>query len=414
MDSNRENKDNGFLEETIKKDSFEPKNIARKSLKFIGCGILLGIGISIGYVGTKPFVKNRISENRPRVSKTLPEETCPFENEQDFLEDRYMRLKRTKFMGIKDISTLNDEIRKKFHDAEKSMVEVSGYAPAKPYEKGKNPGHLAGVILSMTDTDIYIGMSGHRDREAEYTVKFSDYDKCLADAVSSDGELDLTILKVKKSDLNPYTLKKIKSATLPEKYSVENGDVVFAMGAPFGTPGGYTVGMVSSRTETAHLADGEVGVIATNLPGSEKAGGVLLSENGYVIGFIEDRVSKNVLSAYACQDVMGEVEKLLRGEKIPYMGIRGCEIPEKIRKREGLPNGVYVENLDKDSPAIKAGLKTGDIIVGINKKDIRTLNDLHRNVMELRPGEKITVHAKRSGTEGFEKDDYLLTTGERN
>ena len=86
---------------------------------------------------------------------------------------------------------------------------------------------------------------------------------------------------------------------------------------------------------------------------------------------------------------------------------------ETIEKEQGIPRGVYVRTVEAESPAMAAGIQSGDVITSIGKAKVTTLNAYQNSVIQYKTGEVVTLHGKRKGNDGYVEIDFKVTIGSR-
>ena len=85
----------------------------------------------------------------------------------------------------------------------------------------------------------------------------------------------------------------------------------------------------------------------------------------------------------------------------------------EIQKEQGLPSGVYVIDVDPDSPAMAAGIQSGDIIWQVSGESVSSMVTYHKAVLELQAGEQVRLKGKRLGSDGYVDVDFTVTVGSK-
>ncbi len=106
----------------------------------------------------------------------------------------------------------------------------------------------------------------------------------------------------------------------------------------------------------------------------------------------------NLVTGYGITDIKDIIENLSNGEAVPYIGIRGIDVTEEIME-QGIPQGVYVKEVDAESPAMTAGIQAGDIITSIDGEEVTSLSAYHDVLMEQKSGGKVRIEGHRRFTE---------------
>lgn len=257
-----------------------------------------------------------------------------------------------------------------------------------------------GVIISK---DGYILTNVHVVKNAtRIKVKLANGETYKAKIVGLDPKTDLALIKIDPKEDLPV-------APLGDSDKIEVGDWAIAIGNPFGLSHTFTVGVISAKgrsgiSEDRSRYENYIQTDASINPGN--SGGPLLNIKGEVIGINNAIVTPsggNVGIGFAIPINMAkkilpqlkEKGKVIRG----WLGITIQDLDEKKARPLKLKpySGVLVANVLKKSPAAKAGLKSGDIIIKYNGKKIKGTNQLRNLVAETEPGKKVKIVILRKG-----------------
>jgi serine protease Do/serine protease DegQ len=271
--------------------------------------------------------------------------------------------------------------------------------------ESKEMGLGSGVIVS---SDGYILTNNHVVADAdELTVEFADGRKFPAKVVGADPKTDIAVVKIEATGL--------LAVTFADSDKLRVGDVVFAVGNPLGVGETVTMGIVSAkgRNKLGILDDDEKG------PGYEdfiqtdaainmgNSGGALVDAKGRFVGINSAIVSPsrgNIGIGFAVPVNMAanimrsliETGTVTRG----FLGVKGDPVTPDIAEQVHLPkdaNGVIVNDTEAGSPADKAGVKVGDVIVSVDGKQIHDQDELRLIISQMAPGTKITLDTARDG-----------------
>ena len=141
-----------------------------------------------------------------------------------------------------------------------------------------------------------------------------------------------------------------------------------------------------------------------------------LKEQKDVTGMIlkESESDGDNIHAIAVSQILPLVERLANGEKARYTGIYGTEIDQAQCRHLGIGQGLYIERTEKDSPAMKAGLQSGDIISKIDGNLTESMQSYYTYLQTKKAGEKITVTVLRKNSKGdYVEKDYQVLVEER-
>ena len=132
----------------------------------------------------------------------------------------------------------------------------------------------------------------------------------------------------------------------------------------------------------------------------------MINTDGEMIGVVMQNYSAASTGALTAVDVseLDEMIQLLFASKdIPYLGAHISTVTDKISNTYGIPKGVYIKEVAMDSPAMNAGLQSGDVVVQIGDQDITTDDSYTQTVLGLTPGETYFVVFMREGSNGYKE-----------
>jgi len=265
----------------------------------------------------------------------------------------------------------------------------------------------SGFIIS---SDGYIVTNAHVvDDASEVTVRLSDKREFVAKVIGSDKRTDVSLLKIDARDLQRVAIGD------PDKLKV--GEWVVAIGKPFGLENTMTAGIVSAKGRDLPQ-ENLVPFIQTDVainPGN--SGGPLFNMKGEVVGInslIYSRTGGFMGLAFAVPiDVAMNAVNQLKDKGRVTRGRIGVQIQELTKEAAdafGLKqaDGALVNSVEKDGPAAKAGIESGDIILKVDGRDVHSSNDLPRIITAIRPGTKVTLTVWRKGA----AKDFAVTVAE--
>lgn len=267
--------------------------------------------------------------------------------------------------------------------------------PQRPNQKAQGVG--TGFII---DADGWIVTNHHvAGKAAEIIVTLSDGRKLPAKLMGSDEKTDLALLKV-ESD------KKLPFVTFGDATKVRVGQAVMAVGNPFGLGGTVTTGIVSARGRDIHSGPFDDYIQTDAAINRGNSGGPLFDMNGNVIGINTAIFSPSggniglgfAIPASLAEPVIiqlkanGRVERGLLGVQIqPLSG----ELAQSM-SYDG-EKGALVAQVQPDSPALAAGIKSGDVIRSVDGKSVDTIRDLTRMISAMKPGTSVKLGVWRDG-----------------
>jgi S1-C subfamily serine protease len=239
----------------------------------------------------------------------------------------------------------------------------------------------------------------HGAGRVEVTV--SDGNRLRADLIGDDPETDLAVLRISASGLT--------AAPLGDSNRIRVGQLVIAIGNPYGFQCTVTAGVISAlgrslRTSSGRLIDNILQTDAALNPGN--SGGPLVNSGAEVIGVNTATImpAQGLCFAIAINTAKFVAGRLIRDGRIArgYIGMAGqnVQLPRRIVHfhKVAVSSGVMIVSLEPNSPAERAGLRPGDVIVGLGGKPVAGIDDLQRLLSSERVGLATEVNLVR-GTE---------------
>lgn len=219
-----------------------------------------------------------------------------------------------------------------------------------------------------------------------------------ATVVGQDSQTDLAVLKIDKDGVTPAEFADSDQAVV--------GEFVMAVGSPLGLDTTVTQGIISAVDRQVE-SDGVVYTcIQTDAAiNSGNSGGALVNSDGKVIGINTLKLTgsnvEGIGFAIPINSTLDVIDQLIDYNKVlrPYIGITGIDVDENTAKRYDLVIGVYIQSVENFSPAEKAGLKAGDVIIKADGKDITTMDELTEIKNSHQIGDTITLVVNRNGEE---------------
>ncbi len=280
----------------------------------------------------------------------------------------------------------------------KTNILVRPHAWFDYYQRVEGAG--SGVII---DKEGYIVTNSHVVKGAStIEVFFSDNTRALAKLIGRDDNSDIALIKVPSSD-------KLQPALLGDSDKVETGQIVFALGSPYGLSSTFTFGIVSAVTR--YIDNTKYSRIQTDAsinPGN--SGGPLLNIYGEVIGINQSIISPDgrggsvgIGFAIPINEIKETIRILKEQKRIigkAALGVSVSESNQELKEYLGVPKeikGVIVRFVVPNSSAEKAGIQENDFIYQLNNQKIETPEDLVKAVQKEGVGAEVEVYIYRRG-----------------
>lgn len=219
-----------------------------------------------------------------------------------------------------------------------------------------------------------------------------------AKIVGKDSQTDLAVLKIDKTGLT--------AAEFADSDESVVGEFVMAVGSPLGLDTTVTTGIISAVNREVESEGNKYVCIQTDAAiNSGNSGGALVNSDGKVIGINTLKLSgsgvEGIGFAIPINSTLDIIDELIEHNKVlrPYIGITGINLDEDTAKKNNLVVGIYIKSVQDFSPAEKAGLKAGDVIIKADGKDIKTMDELNEIKNSHKINENMTLVVNRNGQE---------------
>lgn len=262
-----------------------------------------------------------------------------------------------------------------------------------------------GLIIGKDSRRLFI-LLGHLPGGEKHQVSFADSTTSPAKVFASDPSTGLTIMAAALRDLNAGTLEVCTPAKLGNSYSLHGGELVLAIGTMLSEMGDYMRGTILSADYPYNVPDREYRLLATDMPCAAGAEGYLVDTKGSVVGIFSDKFTPagtSLIAALPISMVKTLLTNMMNREKLVSLGVMGRDISPEEAESLGVPAGIYVLYAEEESAALEAGIRTGDVITGINGKEITTLLLLEEELYRHEPGDSLTVTLMRLCPDGYEE-----------
>jgi len=269
----------------------------------------------------------------------------------------------------------------------------------------------SGVVVSA---DGYILTNNHVVEGAtDIKVAFFDKHEYPAKLVGSDKYADIAVLKIDRTGLTPLPFADSAHAQV--------GDVVLAVGNPFGLGQTVTMGIISAMGRAGLGIERFEDFIQTDAPINRgNSGGALIDTRGELVGINtailagETGGNEGIGFAIPANLARSLMDQILKKGKVSrgYIGILPQELTPDMAKAFQMPNvkGVAIASVEPGTPALRAGLKVGDVITAINGNPVDDVNAFRLQIASFAP--ETTVHLKIA--RGSQTLDVPVTLGEFN
>ena len=230
-------------------------------------------------------------------------------------------------------------------------------------------------------------------------IEFRDGAVAEGSIYMADPDSGLAVIEVELTDISASTVATCKYVSLGDSDNVTEGEPVIALGRPNGYYGAVEFGFVSHTGLTKYFIDGVHFGFTTDIVSGTSSDGMVVDLEGKLVGLIvpDSEGERITVSAIYINSVKTLLLKLLNGNPLPYFGVRAENVPKDILVGMGLENGIYVNEVIASSPAAEAGVKKGDVIVGIDEVVIGSVTDFYEYIFSLEEGSEVSLNIYHSG-----------------
>jgi len=277
-----------------------------------------------------------------------------------------------------------------------SVVNIVVSQPNQGKAPAGQPAELRGTGSGFVITpDGLILTNSHVVHKANrIDVSLPDGGSYEAALIGEDPDTDLAVIRISAPDLI--------AAELGDSQQIKVGQMAIAIGNPYGFECTVTAGVVSAlgrslRSYSGRIIDNVIQTDAALNPGN--SGGPLVNSRGQVIGVNTAVIlpAQGLCFAIAVNTARFVTARLIRDGKIrrSYIGVIGQDVPlvRRLIRYHNLiaPSGVLVHSVEPESPAAKAGITSGDVVIGLDNQPVSGVDDLHRILTEEKVGVGTTV-----------------------
>lgn len=419
MPDKEPNSQSDFMIEKIKERPINKKKLFFRTLITVVMAVIFGLVACFTFLALEPILNNWMNPKEelpmiyfPEEQEEMSPEDMLSENVTDPLiedpteevqtgevsldDDQIQQIALRMRLGVANYRQLYSALANYSTILQKSVVTLTGYQSRIDWfnDVNESENSSSGVLIANNTKELLI--------LADYTplqksdrilVTFCNGAETTAELKRIDPTTNLAVVAVSLEGLpRDFVNDTISIATQGStNQSNMEGTPVIALGSPMGNARTVGYGVITGSSALDYEVDVNYKLLQTDIIGSPKAGGVLFNLYGQFIGVITNTHSsagmENVITAYGITDLKKRMEKLSNDQPFVYAGIYGMSISMSVHENMGIPFGVYVRDVVMDSPAMRAGIRQGDIIFSMDDRDIMDFSD-YVTIMSLQTPEK--------------------------
>ncbi len=416
--------DTGFISEKIKQRPINRKKLIRRTLITFFLAIIFGIVACFTFLFLQPVFSDKLYPEAEPEAISFPEENIQDELTPEEMVAAENAIAASEAQSIEatqkdqidqaiasyvftaiDYGKMMASLKSVADDVKKSMVTVTALSNDANWfsQSFESSGSTAGLIIASNVTYYYIVVPSAAIAEADtISVTFVDGATASAQLSLSDNVTGLSVISVRRTLMSDSTISKVVTSNLGSSNAGNlTGVPVIAVGSPIGIQDSISYGIITSEKTPIGLEDSNYKLLTTDISGSTLASGVLTNLNGQVIGIIDMTYNPADLSNHICAIGITELktlfEDLSNGRNRAYLGIHGTTIPMDVAETLGVPAGAYITKTEMNSPAMMAGIQSGDIITAIDDQEVPSYEQLISKLLQYSPEDVATISIMRQG-----------------
>ncbi len=398
---------NDFVRRIIKERPLNKKKVLQRVGLSAIYAIVFCLIVGIFAMALMPYyadmLQNTIASNStPRVQTTAELDTESEDVSIDQAELTHYQL-------------IMDELYAVGNRVNRSIVQITNVQKESEEVFDEN---LVGSGMLVSDDGSSLFVLTHKeliDDAQTLQITFVDGNIVNAEVYQIDEITHFAVLRISKDKVSDSTLSAIALATFAADNTTKAGDVVIALGSQLGINYSIMTGVVTAVSGEVSHTDANYSVILTDIASNEASNGILVNTRGEVVGIVFTEFNNlhhnNVLTALSADSLKKRIDAILSGKGVPYAGLKLATVTQQISDNYDIPVGIYIKEVELDSPAMDAGLASGDVIQVIGSEAVTSVGQVTNILLSLSPGETVSVHVMRLGEDGYEEMTYQLTIG---
>ena len=426
-----------FLREKMKQRPVNKRKLLRRTIITAVMAVVFGIVACLTFLILEPVINNWLYPPEEAKEVQFPEETITEEMNPEgmltvdepeeevppieLVDEQIQELLSQVRFGLEEYGNVYDELSALAQDISRAIVTVTGVISDVDWFNNiyESEAVASGVIVANNEQSMLILVNMKNIKDAEkIVVTFCDQTQTVARLVQKDASTGFAILSVSLMTIGEKTMDVITIATLGSSNTGNlPGTPVMALGSPMGTSGSVCYGIITSSSTVIDQVDSAYKLMSTDMYGSKNATGVLVDLKGMVIGIIDNSYNSsdrgNLISAYGISELKRTIAKMSNNQYRAYLGIHGADVPLEAILESDVPRGAYIKEIEMDSPAMTAGIQSGDVIVQINDTEIATYSELLNELYNSSPDDVVTITLMRQGIDSFQEMKVTVTLARR-
>lgn len=417
-----------MIKERMKERPINRKKLMRRTIVTVSMAIIFGVFACFTFLVLEPVFSNILNPKPEPEEIVLPEEVEEI-LPQDMLiteekpqPETTIQIQKYELDIMDTYNSTYEELYKVVQNVQKSMVTVTEVSQDVDWFNNayEDKGQYQGIIFASSKTQLFVLIDSLEIESAEeITISFHNGKSVPGLYVQHDKNLGLSVVSVNMSDITEETMDVIGVMGLgSSRSSGMLASPVIAVGKIFGNTDSVAYGMITAENVIVNMTDCNYELLTTDIYGSEEATGFVVNTAGYLLGIIYQEhntdVAKNLVSFVGITELRRTLERMSNGREAAYLGIEGMDVTQEANMQQGVPLGAYVTEIVMGSPAMKAGIQSGDIITAIDGISIPSYTQYVDVMSGYEPEQTVTIKINRQGAEEYSEIEIPIILGTRN
>ena len=417
-----------FMKEQIKERPLNKRKLLRRTVITVSMAVLFALVACLTVLVLEPLFNNWLYPEAPAENITFPPDSEEMLPEDMALDDAELEQETAEpppeqkevVDELEVYRKTYSRLQKLATEVSRSLVMVTGVTEDRDWFDNmyESKGQTTGVIVANNGREYLILAAAEPVQTVQtITVTFYDESQAQAQVKMTDPISGLVILAIENKSVQDSTRDQIKTAALgSSNYASLPGSPVIALGSPAGMSGSVIYGMATSSGNALDTVDSRYKLITTDICGHREATGVLVNLSGQIIGVIDQKYNEpeleNMISALGISELKGTIERMSNGNSQAYLGIHGIDVTKEANEELQVPFGAYVTEIEMDSPAMQAGIQSGDVIISLNGRTVGNFEEYIKALSDSTPGSTVNVTLMRMNQEAYTSMNIQVSLGE--
>lgn len=426
--NNQQKEEYEIIRERIKTRPINRKKLFRRTVITAAMAVIFGVLACITFLVLEPIFSNLLTpeeEPSPEVveipldkEEVLPQDMILEDEEPVTQTQIIVHETGEKTTALEDYNSLYNELSDLYRTAKRSVVTVTGVNQDVDWFNNsyESKGTTSGLIVANNGIEQLI-LTDNAAIAGSENIKITYYNDITVEGTvkETDKNTGLAVVAIQNRDLPDVLLDEAIIANLGNSRTNRLlASPIIAIGHPLGNVDSVEYGMVTSKNNVINKIDNNYELLTTDMPGNSNSNGVVFNLSGEVIGLIYQKGNAgdaSTISLLGISDIKKSIERMSNGNPRAYLGVIGTDVTlEAVDK--GVPIGAYVTGIDMDSPAMTAGIQSGDVVVSIDEYEITTYAVLTEAILAHQPEEEANIRVKRMNGEEYSEVTISVQLGE--